>query len=99
MHNLSASCRNQLNLKEFGCLNQSYADVGDFCCPITLEGVRQAVFRLKSNKAYAVDEILGEVLKNTKVVAFLHTFFNICFETGKNPETWSRCIINPIPKA
>ena len=46
-----------------------------------------------------MDEIPGEVLKNTKVVAFLHTFFNICFETGQISETGSRCITNPIPKS
>ena len=37
-----------------------------------------------------MDEIPEEGLKNTKVLAF---------EIGAKPETWSRCIINPIPKA
>ena len=48
-----------------------------------------------------MDEIPGEVLKNAiyLVITFLHKFFNACFETGKVPETWSKGIINPIPKA
>ena len=46
-----------------------------------------------------MDEIPGEVLKNAKVIEFLHKFFNTCFNTGKIPEAWSKGIINPIPKA
>ena len=46
-----------------------------------------------------MDEVPGEVLKNAKVIAFLHQFFKVCFESGKIPETWSKGIINPIPKA
>ena len=65
----------------------------------TLGEVRQAVLRLKANKASGVDEVPGEVLKNAKVTTFLHQFFNVCFESGKIPETWSKGIINPIPKA
>ena len=61
----------------------------------------KVVFKLKSNKASGVDEIPGEVLKNTKVVVFLYTFFNICFETAKkkNPKHGPRGIIKAIPKA
>ena len=102
MYNLQATCNNEIDLQMFDNFNHDYAysaDASDFCCPITLGEVHKAVFRLKSNNASGVDEIPGEVLKNTKVVAFLHSLFNICFETGKIPETWSRGIINPISKA
>ena len=103
MYNMQASCSNDQdsNLHGLGNIheNQSHSDASDFCGPITLGEVRQAVLRLKANKASGVDEVPGEVLKNAKVIAFLHQFFNICFESGKIPETWSKGIINPIPKA
>ena len=103
MYNLKASCNNDHEINFQGpsntCENQSNPDVSDFCRPITLEEVRRAVLQLKSNKASGVDEIPGEVLKNAKVITFLHKFFDACFETGKVPETWSKGIINPIPKA
>ena len=79
--------------------NQSHSDASDFCGPITLGEVRQAVLHLKANKASRVDEVPGVVLKNAKVIEFQHMFFNVSFESGKNPETWSKGIINPIPKA
>ena len=31
MYNLSASCRNEVNMQDFGNLNQSYADVSNVC--------------------------------------------------------------------
>ena len=102
MYNSQAPCNNEIDLQMFDDFNQDYsysADASDFCCPGTLGKVHKAVFRLKSNKASGVDEIPGEVLKNTKVIVVLQSFFNICFETGKIPETWSRGIINPISKA
>ena len=103
MYNIQASCSNDQdsNLHGLGNIheNQSHSDASDFCGPITLGEVRQAVLRLKANKASGVDEVPGEVLKNAKVIAFLYQFFNVCFESGKIPETWSKCIINPIPKA
>ena len=103
MYNLKASCSNEheINFLSPGntCENQSHPDVSDFCRPVTLEGVRRAVLQLKSSKASGVDEIPGEALKNAKVIAFLHNFFKVCFETGKVPEAWLKGIINPIPKA
>ena len=100
---MQASCSNDQdsNLHGLGNIhgNQSHSDASDFCDPITLGEVSQAVLRLKANKASGVDEVPGEVLKNAKVIAYLHQFFNVCFELGKIPETWSKGIINPIPKA
>ena len=52
--------------------NQTFSAVSDFFCPITLEEVCRAILQLKSNKASGVDEIPGEVLKNAKVIEFLH---------------------------
>lgn len=55
--------------------------------------------RAKLNKAAGVDQIPSEVLKNHASVLVLHSLFNVCFETGQVPTTWSRSIINPIPKS
>ena len=103
IYNLKASCSNEHEINFQGpgntCENQSHPDVSDFCRPITLEEFRRAVLQLKSNIASGVDEIPGEALKNAKVIAFLHNFFKVCFETGKVPDIWSKGIINPIPKA
>ena len=71
MYNLKASCNNDHEINVQGpsntCENQSNPDMRDFCLPITLKDVRRAVLQLKSNKAFGVDEIPGEVLKNAKV--------------------------------
>ena len=76
MYNMQASCSNDqdLNLQRLGNIheNQSHSDASDFCGPITLWEVRQAVLHLKANKASGVDEVPGEVMKNAKVIAFLH---------------------------
>ena len=101
MYNMQASCGNDQdsNLQGLGNIhvheNESHSDVSVFCGPITLREVCQSVLHLKANKASGMDEVPGEVLKNAKVWAFLHKFFNVCFESGKR----SRGIIDPIPKA
>ena len=96
MYKIQASCSNEMNLKDFG---QSYVNASEFVVQLLSRRFVRLFFRLKSNKASGVDEIPGESLMNTEVVTFLHTFFNICFETRQILETWFRGIINPIPKA
>ena len=52
-----------------------------------------------SNKASGHDTIPTEVLKNETSKIFLLRLFNVCFQTGKAPTQWSKCILNPIPKS
>ena len=49
-------------------------------------------------KAIGHDGIPIEVLNNDSCVLYLAKLFNVCFQAGDIPESWSRGIINPIPK-
>ena len=52
-----------------------------------------------NNKAPGHDTIQTEVLKNETSKIFLLRLFNVCFQTGKAPTQWSKCILNTIPKS
>jgi len=68
--------------------------------PFTLEEVRQAANKLKSNKASGIDHIINEFLKNSPMEMFqvLTGLFNLVLMTGMIPEDWSIGIIKPIYK-
>ena len=60
--------------------------------------VKHALDKAKKGKAFGVDSIPVDVLKNDTSVLFLHVLFNVCFETGRIPSDWGKTIISPIPK-
>ena len=61
--------------------------------------VKSAVFQLKKNKACGFDSILAEVFKKNSLINHLHSFLNVCFNTGLTPKAWDMGIINPILKS
>lgn len=66
---------------------------------ISFEEVVCSMRAMKSNKAYGVDELPAEVLKNENIVCLLIVLFNKCFVTGITPTIWKQGIIQPIPKS
>ena len=64
--------------------------------------IRYAIKQASKGKSIRHDDIPTEVLDNDSCVLHLATctckLFNVRFQTGVIPESWSRGIINPIPK-
>ena len=67
---------------------------------ITTEETIKALDKLKANKAPGEDEIITEVLKNSKITIFpyLKHLFNKIFELGIFPAQWGLATIIPIFK-
>ncbi len=65
---------------------------------IELHEVKKVVDKAKYNKAVGTDGIPNEVLKNEPVIECLHSFFQLCFDSGKIPTVWTQSVISPIPK-
>ena len=68
---------------------------GDF----TYAELQNVLKRAKNNKAPGFDEIPLDVLKKNPQLARICCVFSICFSVGKIPKEWSKCVLNPIPKA
>ena len=68
--------------------------------PITESEIFIAVKKLKNNKSHGSDKILNEHLKSTiNVMAPIYAkLFNIIFDTGIVPESWTLGDILPIYK-
>ena len=68
--------------------------------PFTDNEIIKAVTKLKNNKSHGTDSILNEHLKNTiNVMAPVYTkLFNIIFDSGLIPESWTLGNIIPIFK-
>ena len=70
--------------------------------PISLEGIQSPVKCLKNNKSNGIDMVLDEHIKyslNLQHVQELYvSLFNLDFDTGIVPETWSIRKIIPIHK-
>ena len=68
--------------------------------PITREEVLLAIQRLKNGKASGPDSIIGEFFKHAGHLAvdFLVKFFNVLFERGIYPDSWTESIIIPLFK-
>ncbi len=66
---------------------------------ISIFEVKKAIDNAKKGKAFGVDHIPVDVLKNDCSVMFLHVLFNVCFNTGSIPSLWGKNIICPIPKS
>ena len=66
---------------------------------ITVQEVTNALNKSKYNRAPGLDSITYDDLKNNISVQVLTRLFNLCFERGMMPTTWTRGLINPIPKS
>ena len=68
--------------------------------PITREEVLLAIQRLKNGKAAGPDGIIGEFFKHAGHLAvdFLVKFFNVLFDRGIYPDSWTESIIVPLFK-
>ena len=66
---------------------------------ISLQEVKNAIFKSTMGKAYGVDGIPSEFLHNVTAIYFLHVLFNLYFDNGVIPSVWGKCIIKPIPKS
>ena len=68
--------------------------------PITREEVLLAIQRLKNGKAAGPGGIIGELFKHAGHLAvdFLVKFFNVLFERGIYPDSWTKSIIIPLFK-
>lgn len=67
---------------------------------ITIEEIEKAVKSLKNNKASGIDNILNEHIKYTFTYLkhIYHKLFNLVFDYGTVPESWTIGIIKPIYK-
>ena len=72
----------------------SYSDDGLNNGILALEAA-EAMRSMKNNKAYGVDELPAEVIKNDNFIHLLTVLFK---ESGMTPEIWKRGIIQPVPK-
>ena len=89
---------NQNNLND-GYTNISSYSVEGMNDELSDREVADAMKAMKNNKAYGVDELPAEVVKNTNLVQLLTRLFNKCVESGITPEIWKKGIIQPIPKS
>ena len=77
--------------------NQNTVNTG-MNSPITIIDIYSALSHSKNGKAIGVDGIPVEVLRNRFAIQFMLYIFNECFRRGTIPSSWSKSIINPIPK-
>ena len=68
--------------------------------PFSEEEIKKAINKLKNNKASGIDSILNEYLKALShiISPLLVNLFNLIFDSGIFPETWTLGMINPIYK-
>ena len=76
---------NQNNINDRYTNISSYSDRG-MNDEISVREVADAMKSLKNNKAYGVDEMPAEVVKNTNLIQLLTRLFNKCFESDITPE-------------
>ena len=79
-------------------LNENIDNDENFCGPITVEEISKAIRNMQNGKAYGVDDVPIEVIRNPNMMLFMCKFFNSCFTDGCIPKLWSKGVINPIPK-
>ena len=75
---------NQNNINDRYTNISSYSDEG-MNDEISVREVADAMKSMKNNKAYGVDELPAEVVKNTNFIQLLTRLFNKCFESGITP--------------
>ena len=78
--------------------NRHLPDSTSLNTEITVNDIRSAIKQASKGKAIGHDGFPTEVLNNDSCVLYLAKLFNVYFQAGVIPESWSRGIINPIPK-
>ncbi len=63
--------------------------------PLDIDEIRKTINKSKLGKAYGVDGIPYEVLKNENMIRCLHALFQACFELSMIPSLWTQAIICP----
>jgi hypothetical protein len=68
--------------------------------PITASEIESVITKLQNNKEAGVDKITNEYIKFTLhiMLPIYTTIFNLVFDGGVIPESWSIGVINPIFK-
>ena len=66
--------------------------------PLSEAEVREAIGKLKTEKACGLDNILAEMLKlgGRKVIMVLGAYFNCIFDKSDYPREWAKAIIVQI---
>ena len=66
---------------------------------LSIEEITRVCRILKNKKKNTrIDKIPNEVLKHKEIHEALWKLFSFCFESGIDPDIWSKVIIKPIPK-
>ena len=86
--------RDLLHLEEFA-LSQNDNELN---FDITIEETKQAIDKLKLNKATGIDLIKNEIIKQPGFLKCAFKLFTFCFQTGLVPSIWRNGLISPIPK-
>ena len=93
---------NDVNSGNLPRMEQDFGDVHipDLDDDITEQEVRNAIRRLKNNKASGLDQISAEFLKTaeTIITPFLTKLFNHLYESGTFPAEWCKSVIVPLFK-
>ncbi len=94
----------ELNERENDCVKPDFEPENELMFDymnerILLLEIKKAIDKLKTGKARGLDGIPNEVIKCPNLLKALHSFFNLCFDNGISPSTWSKSIISPIPKS
>ena len=61
--------------------------------------MRYVISKAKTGKSVGPDLLPNEVLKSKSLYSLLLDFFQLCFDSSKIPNIWTRAIIVPIPKS
>ena len=91
----------ELNERENDCVKPDFEPENELMFDymnerILLLEIKKAIDKLKTGKAMGLDGIPNEVIKCPNLLNALHLFFNLCFDNGISPSTWSKSIISPI---
>ena len=68
--------------------------------PITDAKIRKAINQLHNGKSFGIDDIKNEHIKATTdvMISLYNKLFNLIFDSGIIPESWSVRISKPIYK-
>lgn len=85
---------------QFSFVDSEEINIAELDREISLSEVKEAIHKLKSGKAFGIDNISAEFLKaaETYISPFLVKLFNEIFNSGVFPDAWSKSIIIPLFK-
>ncbi|MCG8049516.1 MAG: hypothetical protein JAY66_28225, partial [Candidatus Thiodiazotropha taylori] len=94
-YNMSKNHKSQL---EFSIEDPLYTCNYDLNCNFTLNEITSTIMNAKKNSAVGIDNIPYDVLKYPPIIALLHNFFQLVFDSGLIPSIWRKSVIFPIHK-